>query len=194
MNMSQDQYKNFINCKDITQIKEYLKSGADIDYKDRHNDTLLSLAIFDKDLERIKFLMENGANPNLLLGDTTYLMLASISKNDMYELNRYVEKTPEDEAMCKKMIQLLVSLGANLECELYTGETTLSHIAHRGDLEMSKCLILLGANYHKIDFSDETSDLPSIKEQLIEFIENFELKIKLEKNINFYNKTKEHKL
>lgn len=181
--MSQDIYQNLINCKDINQIKEYLQKGADINYKNRNNNTLLSSAIFDKDLKRIQFLIKNGANPNLRLGDVTYLMLASISQDDPYELNRYVEKTKEDESMCKQIIQLLVSLGANLEDELNTGDTVLCHTAYRGDLEMSKFFISLGANYHKIDLNDETSELFSIKDSLTEFIQIFELKQRLEKNL-----------
>lgn len=189
-----DEYQNFINAKKLEDIEAYLQIGADINYKAQNDVTLLSNAISDKDLIKIRFLIEHGANPNSCLGDVTYLMLATVVKNDVWELNRYTDKTQENEIECKNTIQLLLGLGANLEFKNSKGDTVLMNTIMRGDLIMSKFLITLGANYDNIDWEYNDLDFLIIKSSLKEFIDEIELNKKLNHELKDVKIKKELKL
>lgn len=191
-----DEYQNFINLTNLNEIEKYLKLGYDINYQNNKGMSLLLKAIIDKDLDRMNYLLEHNATPNRFRGDISYLLNATITDDDIYEINRYLPRKPEIEKKCFDSIKLLLKYGANLELESRRGDTLLNHTAMRGDLIMAQFLILQGADYKKINWADTSGDFSPIKEDLLDFIENLELNQKLNSTLQISNQKnrKESKL
>ncbi len=116
----------------ITTIEELIKAGADVNFKHPKNITPLLAALrFDRDIDIITLLINNGANVNeqILSSATTPLHLAAT-----------FTKNPN-------IIKLLVSKGAQLETKDNDGDTALIIAASvNPNLEITKVLLELGAD------------------------------------------------
>lgn len=110
-----------------------LKSGANVDTKDKSGETALFVAIRNHSpLERVKLLLEYGADPNLqVFNGQSALMMAA--------LNYY-----NDPSL--KCVKLLLKSGANVNLQNDDGDTALMIISfnHGENLSpRSKCVNLL---------------------------------------------------
>jgi ankyrin repeat protein len=123
--------------KDYDIIKNLLKSGSNINQKDKDGLTPLMYAIKynHKNIQISKFLIENGADVNLLNNyDSSPLMLAcGISEN-------------------LELIKLLIQSGSNINQQNKDGWTALMiAIRHNKDISMIKLLIEQGSDINIIN-------------------------------------------
>lgn len=58
-----------IEANDLEEMKRLIEAGADVNAKGKGNMTPLLWAFFDDKLPRFKLLLENGADPNVLITD-----------------------------------------------------------------------------------------------------------------------------
>lgn len=77
MNITKKMYKAFLEGADTTEIKKYLKKGADINYE-YDDESMLECSIDSGDYEMAKFLLENGADNNNI-----QLMKVAINHNNI---------------------------------------------------------------------------------------------------------------
>lgn len=90
-------------CNDISTIEILFRYGAEIDIENIYGHTLLSLAVDDEDVEKCKFLLDNGADMNITDGDGTSIYNRALATNDTelielfksYRNNRIRQETRE---------------------------------------------------------------------------------------------------
>lgn len=92
----------------------------------------------DDDTETVEYLIENGADPNLMMGDKTPLIMAA-------------------DYDCPSMAELLVNKGADLELTNSNGDTAIIVGASAGSKSAIAKLISLGANVNAQNNHGETA-------------------------------------
>lgn len=92
----------------------------------------------DDDIDTVKYLLDNGANPNLMMGDKTPLIMTA-------------------DYDCPNMAELLVNNGAYLELAISNGDTALIVGARAGSKSAVAKLISLGADVNAKNKSGETA-------------------------------------
>ena len=103
--------------ENISEVKELLDAGADVNFIDAKGDTPLSTAIETDNYEMVKLLLEKKADPNLpgvrfpLLHSAIDVAIEGV-KNDGIDIN---DST--------KIIDLLLQYGANPEIKDTQGRT-----------------------------------------------------------------------
>jgi ankyrin repeat protein len=144
--------------------KLLLEAGSNLDARDIRCETPLFTAINNQNVEAVKFLLSNGANPNVF--DTygnTALMNAS-GRKDRHEiipllLSRNVEvnayNNTENTALhflangnveSPEEIRLLVKRGAKVNDQNSYGYTPLHNACYMHNMETMKMLLRLGAD------------------------------------------------
>ncbi len=115
-----------------------VKRGAYVDQvlaDDKKYETALHSALHHQKVKAVKSLIENGANINLREeGNLSFLMISAINRK------------PE-------CFNILLDAGADLQGNIYSGESVLSYAARSGDLRRIKDLIQRGVTIDKTGLS-----------------------------------------
>lgn len=128
MNGSKYLFKTAIEQGDIERVKKLIGEGVDINQTYAWNHTGLFCAVWHEKEEIVKFLLENGADPNICQSSDGQSALYMASQNDM-----------------ASTVRLLLQYGANPNQRLTTDkQSTLYPAAQQGYLEVVK--VLLEAN------------------------------------------------
>ncbi len=77
---------------DIESLKEAMKKGCDLNYRDRDGDTYLHIAIMNYDLEITKLLVEAGVENDCCNKHENAPLISAVSQTDprMYEIAKYL--------------------------------------------------------------------------------------------------------
>jgi ankyrin repeat protein len=142
---------------DHTQtISLLLKNGIDINYQNNKGDTVLMIAIKNKNTKLANFLIESGANINLENKDGMNALLLAISKSEYYIVNLLLNKganvnmqlddrTPLIQSIIKgdfNILKLLVDSGADVNMPSKNGTYPLIYAVQRGsDYSIIKYLV-----------------------------------------------------
>ncbi len=94
----------------LNRIKELLGEGADINYIDKNMDSPLLMAISNNNYTLVKFLLENGANPNPD-PDKVYTLPLNLAIDVAVETTKNNINETKDST---DIIKLLLEFGANL--------------------------------------------------------------------------------
>lgn len=187
--------------KDIGQIKQLIKEGADPNavYK---NDSLLSLTVINTlDIETIETLISLGANPNIRdASQTTPLMIASFNKD--YQGDRYpdvmkalvaggadinlrdsdgktalilaITSSSESEARIVTRIKYLISLDAQINIQDNNSYSALMYAVKYHRNKIAKILISAGADINAKDSFGQTVLTLARQEKLTDIIKLLE--------------------
>lgn len=117
------------------QLKHVLDMGADIEEKNKFEDTPLIFAIYQNDDKLVKLLLEYGANPNVMDGD-------KVKGHELYSALSKVAVTNRIST-----VKLLLEHGADVNLQRNKSETALT-VASKGckNFELVKLLLDHGAN------------------------------------------------
>lgn len=128
-----------IRNNDLESVKAFLKQGNDINgYYTNEKYTLLHYSINHNKLDIIRYLLEEGANPNLYYGDKTALMFAI--------------KLGREEAT-----RLLIENGVNVNTPNYRKKTALYYVAkYCPNVDIAKLLVEKGATLDNKDYKGRT--------------------------------------
>jgi len=153
---------------DLDRVKDFVEHGAHIDAKDEVGWTPIFWAVCMRRSEVIQYLIAQGANVNLRIGQTTALHRAALAgTKDIVQLlitqgadvNARDKRgnTPLHEAFNKKEIaDLLIRKGADVNVRNSLGRTPLWIAARRGHIEIVRILIANGADVNAKDRDDKT--------------------------------------
>ncbi|MCH5283516.1 MAG: ankyrin repeat domain-containing protein [Treponema sp.] len=151
---------NAVENGNVDMASFLLDKGANINCCDSRSRTALDLAIEKEDVELISFLLERGAD----IGDSESSLKAALDfaiKNDNADIlsflaeqavhkDVYIEDKPflffAMENDYKKLVELLIEKGANIECRGKYENTPLLIAAHDGNLALVSLLVEHGAN------------------------------------------------
>jgi uncharacterized protein len=125
---------------DAAQVRQLIKSGADVNAPTADGSTALLFAAYDSNIELIKALLGAGANPNVAnnFGVTPLLQSA-----------RYGDAAA---------IEALLKGGADVEKAQRDGETPLMAASRAGSVAAVKLLLQHGANPNKVEsLEDQTA-------------------------------------
>ncbi len=127
---------------DLTNVKSFVKTSDQGDRINKHyfskRITLLQAAIHHDQQEVVQFLIDEGANLDMLSENKTPLMHAA-EKNNQY------------------IIDLLIKEGANINALNKQKKTTLFYCAKHGNVEMAQMLVKNGANIKLKDGKGRTA-------------------------------------
>ncbi|KAL6608396.1 ankyrin [Neocallimastix sp. 'constans'] len=122
-------------CNDCNSIKYIVKAKENINQQDKYGWTALMYALYNKNVEMARFLIENGADVNL-------------SNNVRWTALMYSCRRSEDLELIKR----LIDVGSNINHMEKKGWTALMlAIEYNKNLEIAKFLIERGADVHLID-------------------------------------------
>jgi ankyrin repeat protein len=147
---------------DIETARAMLDAGVDVDYGDVDNTTPLVVAIMNKQYSFAKFLIDRGADPNVVdaAGRTALYAIVDIRNEDWSTLpNRPLE----DPLPSLEIVKALLARGAAVDTPLTrplpgrsgmdsgdttlgAGSTPLMRAARAGDAEVMRLLLEKGAN------------------------------------------------
>ena len=131
---------------DLAGVKEALAAGADINADTGpEGKTALMMAAHKGHATVVRYLLKNGANPNIRIKEWTALMLAA-----------GFGKNPET-------VEALIGAGADIHAKFYD-ETVLMFAAQGGCLRIVKRLVELGAEVHARDKDHEKTALDYAKD------------------------------
>jgi ankyrin repeat protein len=129
--------------KKLKMIEHLLALNFNIDYQNNNNICALSYAIQNNDELMVKFLLNMGANPNIVNNDRTHL--ASLLNEAMYENNKVILEL----FLTHPQINVNINMNHN---------TPLEQAAIYYNYSLCKRLINLGANVNVI-YDEKTSEL-----------------------------------
>lgn len=115
---------------DLLAVQQLVSLGADINSTNYFGTTLLILAIGNDEIAIVKYLLEQGANPEAKIYENTALMVAS-SKGS------------------QKMVQMLLAKGADIKGNTSTGYSVLMTAAERGHYDLTSFLIDQSTNLNE---------------------------------------------
>jgi ankyrin repeat protein len=144
-----------IRSNDFKAIDLLLNEGAAIDYKDSIGGfTLLTNAIFYKNIESAKYLVEKGADVNLAAKNGISPLMMAIQNKDL------------------EFVKFLIEKGAEINARDVDDETPLQYAIYMETLEIVKYLIQKKANINDTFISrkkfGDTSE-KGVKKTLLQF-------------------------
>ena len=119
---------------DLQTVENLLKSGCDVNQKDKYDETALIKAIMNGKLDIAKILLQNGADPNAR---------GSLEETALYKV---AEKGNVE------LVKLMIEKGGDVNARNYSKKTALMNAAEHGNLEI---LELLLKNEAKVDLKDD---------------------------------------
>lgn len=147
---------------DVETARAMLDGGVGIDYGDVDNTTALIVAIMNKQYTLAKFLLDRGADPNIVggYGRTALYAIVDIRNEDWSTLPN---RKTEDSLPALEIVKALLAKGVNADAALTaplpgrsgmdsgdttlgSGTTPLMRAARAGDAEAMKLLLAKGAN------------------------------------------------
>ncbi|MDP1536374.1 MAG: ankyrin repeat domain-containing protein [Burkholderiales bacterium] len=157
------------NQSETAKVVDLLRRGMDVNTADQQGMTLLMIAAREKNLELVRFLLDNRANAQRKnrYGDTA-LMLATLQGHEEIVhlmLERKVDPNqPGWNALHyaafenrTKIAALLLAAGANANAVAPNGSTALMLAAKRGHLETVRLLVGAQAELNQIDNEEGTA-------------------------------------
>ncbi len=155
---------------DLNRVKELVKQGVDISFKDIFGYTPLLVAAIWGHKEIVELLIANGANINLYSkegsrtalhlaaeGDSKDLVKLLIDKGAYIEAKSFFGETPLHTAARShfkengEIVETLISAGASVNSRDECGQTPLWNAAEYNHLEAAKILIKNGVDINAID-------------------------------------------
>jgi ankyrin repeat protein len=147
---------------DVDSARAMLDGGVDINYGDVDNTTALIVAIMNKQYTFAKFLLDRGADPNIVggYGRTALYAIVDMRNEDWSTLPN---RKAEDSLPSIEIVKAVLARGANLntpltaplpgrsgmdagDTTLGAGTTPLMRAARAGDAEVMKMLLAKGAD------------------------------------------------
>lgn len=116
--MKNEELLNQVFESNLDKIKELLNEGANINYIDKNMDSPLLIAISNNNYDLVKFLLENGANPNPD-PDKVYTLPLNLAIDTSVEVTKNNIDVKEDSI---DIIKLLLEFGANFNIKDKDGE------------------------------------------------------------------------
>lgn len=157
------------NQGDTTTVVDLLRRGMDVNTTDPQGNTLLMIATREKNLELVRFLLDNRANPHKRnrYGDTALMIAALQGTEEIVKrlLERKVEPNqPGWNALHYAAFEnrarigaLLLTAGTDVNALAPNGSTALMLAAKRGHLEMVRLLVGAKAELNQIDSVEGTA-------------------------------------
>jgi ankyrin repeat protein len=125
---------------DLAQVRQLIKSGADVNAPAADGSTALLFAAYDSDGEMVKALLAAGANPNVA---------NNFGVTPLLQSSRYGDAA---------MIEALLKGGADVEKAQRDGETPLMAASRAGSVASVKLLLQKGADPNKVEsLEDQTA-------------------------------------
>ena len=125
---------------DIAQVRQLIKSGADVNAPAADGSTALLFAAYDSDGEMVKALLAAGANPNVA---------NNFGVTPLLQSSRYGDAAT---------IEALLKGGADVEKAQRDGETPLMAASRAGSVASVKLLLQKGADPNKVEsLEDQTA-------------------------------------
>jgi len=155
-----------VKQKDIEKLKTLIKGGENVNERDVYGDTPLIYAASSGDVDIVRFLIESGAAVNEQKNDgSTALMVAARAGNESVvtdllksgaNVNLRVKAGGTGAGALtmaafnynRKIMSMLIDAGADVNQNDEYGRTALWFAAAKGDLQMVKTLVGLGADYN----------------------------------------------
>lgn len=147
----------------------YFSNAAQIKIIDPSLDSKLFDAVYNDDLEKIKLLVEQGANIRVKDPFDNTILEAAVNRNQEriveyllqfgLDVNQTgeIDRTPIFHARDAHMIQYLLVQKANINaCDRF-GKTALHHASNSGGEEAVTSLLKFGANPNLVDNADRTA-------------------------------------
>ncbi len=135
---------------DKEKVEALLASGVNANVTQLGGKTALINAALQSHIDIVQVLLEKGADADLADRQKTTPLIAAVLS---YANN-------QDESQIKKMIEMLIAKGANVNAQNIGGQTALMLAGHEGLLEVVKVLLAAGADC-KIEnaFGQKAKDL-----------------------------------
>lgn len=146
---------------DSAMVKLLLTYNPNVNYQDQYGNNALTLAVgnFDNYKGMIPLLLEAGADPNSKVGSSGQINFTALGKITSKALN---SKSEEDY----RIIEMLLSHGANTNLVPKTGTTPLIQAAYKGDVRLVKLFLEHGADPNLKDKQGKTAlDMAKKKQQ-----------------------------
>ena len=125
---------------DVAQVRQLIKSGADVNAPATDGSTALLFAAYDSDAEMLKALLGAGANPNVA---------NNFGVTPLLQSSRYGDASA---------IEALLKGGADVEKAQRDGETPLMAASRAGSVASVKLLLQHGADPNKVEsLEDQTA-------------------------------------
>ena len=156
----------------IPQIDEFLKTGLDINARGKEGMTPLLLTLLRQNKSGFKHLLENGANPNLLVDtgesvimyatraeDAEWLQLALKHGGNPNLTGARNKEPPLHDSIIfrrKENMRLLITAGADLNLQDGVGDTPLITAASLNAYDIVYELLEIGADYRIHNLSNVT--------------------------------------
>jgi hypothetical protein len=165
---------------DTTRVVDLLRRGMDVNTTDPQGNTLLMIAARERNLELVRFLLDNRANAHKRnrYGDSALMLAALQGHEDVVKLllERKVEPNqPGWNALHYAAFEnrtgiatLLLAAGANVNALAPNGSTALMLAAKRGHLETVRLLAGTKADLNQIDSVEGTALDMAIKAKHVE--------------------------
>lgn len=118
------------DVEDLPKLKEMIDDGCDIDYVDEDGWTALGYAVRYHNIDAVKYLLEEGADPEVDIG--------SMDTSAIY----YCLATPEYENIDYSIMELLLKHGADMNRPNRVGYTPFMVVA-KNEKDNSKVYSLL---------------------------------------------------
>lgn len=138
-------YKKENNQLFIDLINSFLKRNNDINIINYGGFTLLHYAVLDGDEELVKFLLENGANPNIQ---------SNINKNTPLHINSSIGSQKEKTI---NIMRLLLENGANPNIQDEKGWTPLMELVKINRIELIELILQYNVNLNIKDDKNDTA-------------------------------------
>jgi ankyrin repeat protein len=179
---------------DLEKVKALLDKGADINCHDENGNTALMFQVYkgDERIEFVRFLLSNGANPNLPSnggeqeGITPIHIACAVGANEclgaLLENAASVNWTTPDGSVAihtaaiggnATTVKLLVKAGSNINAVNKKNRTALHNALIKNNISAAKALIKAGAELEIRDDEDCTVLFKSVNESNLTFSKLF---------------------
>jgi len=131
----------YIQQGNLEEVQRLIREGLPIDSQDRMGSTLLYYAALNIQEDIVRFLLVNGANPNLL---------GSLGESPLYAATQNAVSELSDQNRAINIIELLFQSGADVNQIDPTGNPLFIHtlITARKEYELLLLFIRYGVNIH----------------------------------------------
>ena len=102
---------------ELAGVKYFILNGVDVNSIDNSDTAILMRALWGKQFEIVKFLVDNGADINTTNSQSTVLIEAAYSG-------------------CTEIVKLLIDAGANIDTKDWRGLTALMKASEQNHIEM----------------------------------------------------------
>jgi len=123
-----------VNAGNVTDARAAIQRRADVNNRNSAGSIIISRAVQNGNIEIVRLLLDNGANPNVI---------GTVSSD--HPLTNAIEKGNLE------MVKLLIDKGANVNARNSIGSSPLRSAISEGNIEMVKLLVDRGVNINNSD-------------------------------------------